>query len=130
MGSSAGIVSKWAYLPTKAINPTQKDRFVSHLGDETLLPREYIERLETQNRLPGKIETNVDGWGSHPWFDAWLAHLPPKKRDDLFQGTKERRRVLLDSVSIRESIIPHPMLPPDAETLAGHSRRGPRHHPY
>ncbi len=119
MGSSAGIVSMGAYLPASAINPTQKDRLASYLRDETLLPREYIEQLESQNRLPGKIETNFDGWASQPWFDAWLANMPPKKRDDPFQGTRERRRVPLDPVSVRESIIPHPMLPSDAETLAG-----------
>ncbi len=108
MGFSAGIVSMGAYLPAKAINPTQKYRLVSYLRDETILPGEYIEQLESQDRLPGKIETNYDGWESQPWFDAWLANLPPK-----------RQRVPLDPVSVRKSVIPHPMLPSDAETLAG-----------
>jgi 3-oxoacyl-[acyl-carrier-protein] synthase-3 len=119
MGSSVGIVSMGAYLPAKTIIPAQRQELVRYLRDQTHLPGEYIEQLESQNRFPGKIETNFEGWASQPWFDAWLAKLPPKKRGDPFQGTKERRRVPLDPVSVRESIIPHPMLPSDAETLAG-----------
>jgi len=119
MGSSAGIVSMGAYLPAKAVSPKIRDRLVSYLRNETLLPAEYVQQVESQDQLPGKIETNFDGWESQPWFDAWLANLPPKKREEPFQGTKERRRVPLDPVSVRESVIPHPMLPSDAETLAG-----------
>jgi 3-oxoacyl-[acyl-carrier-protein] synthase-3 len=69
--------------------------------------------------LPGRKETNYDGWESQPWFDAWLERLPPKKRDNPFQGAKERRRVPMDPVSIKKSLRPHPMLSSDAETLAG-----------
>ncbi|NJO70364.1 MAG: hypothetical protein HC830_14750 [Bacteroidetes bacterium] len=69
--------------------------------------------------LPGRIETNEEGWKNQPWFDAWVESLPPKKRADPFQGTKERRRVPSDPESLRKSLYPHPMLPSDAETLAG-----------
>ena len=119
MSISAGIISMGAYLPARRISPTQKAELTSYLRDETLLPGEYVEQIEAQERLPGTIETNEEGWAKHPWFETWLAKLPPKRRADPFQGTKERRRVPSDPLSLRESIVPHPMLPSDAETLAG-----------
>jgi 3-oxoacyl-[acyl-carrier-protein] synthase-3 len=119
MSISAGAISMGAYLPARRISLTQKAELTSYLRDETLLPREYVEQIEAQERLPGTIETNEEGWANRPWFEAWLATLPPKRRADPFQGTKERRRVPSDPLSLRESIVPHPMLPSDAETLAG-----------
>lgn len=119
MSISAGTTSMGAYLPARRISLTQKAELTSYLRDETLLPREYVEQIEAQERLPGTIETNEEGWAKRPWFEAWLATLPPKRRADPFQGTKERRRVPSDPLSLRESIVPHPMLPSDAETLAG-----------
>ena len=65
--------------------------------------------------MPGRIETNYDGWESRPWYES----LPPKKRKNPFQGARERRRVPMDPVSLKKSVHPHPMLSSDAETLAG-----------
>jgi 3-oxoacyl-[acyl-carrier-protein] synthase-3 len=115
----AGLISLGGYLPAKRIAESQIERLVSFLRTETLLGPGYIDRIDATGQLPGSIETNYDGWERQPWFEAWLENLPPKKRDDPFQGTKERRRVPLDPASLRESIIPHPMLPSDAETIAG-----------
>jgi 3-oxoacyl-[acyl-carrier-protein] synthase-3 len=115
----AGMVSMGGYLPAKEVKHKRRTELVEYLARETLLPREYVEQIEESGRLPGMIETNYDGWEKQPWFERWLAKLPANKRDDPFQGTRERRRVPLDPVSLRESIIPHPMLPSDAETLAG-----------
>jgi len=108
-----------AYLPAKEIGAERKAELVAYLREQTLLPGAYVEQIEAQGRLPGRIETNEDGWKSQPWFETWLKNLPAKKRADPFQGTKERRRVPLDPDSVRNSIVPHPMLPSDAETLAG-----------
>ena len=119
MASSAGIVSMGAYLPGTKINERLKRQLADYLKNKTRLPGEYIGKIEEEGQLPGQIETNDDGWERQPWFETWLAKLPPKKRADPFQGTKERRRVPLDPKSLRESIVPHPMLPSDAETLAG-----------
>jgi 3-oxoacyl-[acyl-carrier-protein] synthase III len=119
MSISAGIISMGAYLPAGKISLRQKTDLAGYLRDETLLPREYIEQIEAQRQLPGTIETNEEGWERKTWFEAWLANLPPRHRADPFQGTKERRRVPADPLSLRESIVPHPMLPSDAETLAG-----------
>jgi 3-oxoacyl-[acyl-carrier-protein] synthase-3 len=116
---SAGIVSMGAYLPAKKIPPARKTQLLEYLKDETLFPEEYVEQIYEQSQLPGRIETNYDGWERHRWFETWLSNLPENKKDDPFQGTRERRRVPLDPVSLRESVIPHPMLPSDAETLAG-----------
>ncbi|MFQ6120731.1 MAG: 3-oxoacyl-ACP synthase III family protein, partial [Methanosarcinales archaeon] len=80
---------------------------------------EYIDEIKNYGHLPGRIETNYEGWESQPWFQSWLEKLPYKKREDPFQGTKERRRVPLDPVSVRKSVIPHFMLSSDAETIAG-----------
>jgi 3-oxoacyl-[acyl-carrier-protein] synthase-3 len=119
MSIHAGLVSLGGYLPAKRITESQKERLVSFLRTETLLEPEYIDQIGITGQLPGSIETNYDGWERQPWFDTWIENLPPKKRDNPFQGTKERRRVPLDPASLRESIIPHPMLPSDAETIAG-----------
>jgi 3-oxoacyl-[acyl-carrier-protein] synthase-3 len=107
------------YLPAKEVPENKRKDLVDFLRKETLLYPEYIEAIESSGHLPGKIETNYDGWESQPWFENWLETLPPKKRDDPFQGTKERRRVPMDPVSLKNSIHPHPMLSSDAETLAG-----------
>ncbi len=119
MFSPVGIVSMGAYLPAKKISTEQKKTLSVYLREETLFPREYIEQIDNQNQLPGRIETNAEGWENQPWFETWLAKLPFNKRADPFQGTKERRRVPPDPASLRESVIPHPMLPSDAEALAG-----------
>src|SRR5262249_33745890 len=95
-----------------------KERLVKFLKNETFFHREYIEHIDKQDELPGTIETSYDGWARHPWFKTWLAKLPHNKRSNPFQGTKERRRVPPDPVSLVESVISHPMLPSDAETLA------------
>jgi 3-oxoacyl-[acyl-carrier-protein] synthase-3 len=119
MSLSAGIVAMGAYLPAKTLSGHGKVQLVKYLANETLLPPEFIEQIDNRGQLPGRIETNYEGWQNQPWFETWLRNLPPKKRDDPFQGTKERRRVPLDPVSLRESVIPHPMKPSDAETLSG-----------
>jgi 3-oxoacyl-[acyl-carrier-protein] synthase-3 len=119
MSISAGMISMGAYLPAKRVGHEQKVELTGYLRDETLLPREYVEQIDAQERLPGMIETNRDGWEIHPWFETWVSNLPPKQRTDPFRGAEERRRVPPDPRSLRESIIPHPMLPSDAETLAG-----------
>lgn len=108
-----------AYLPGGKIPAGSKQQLIDYLKKETLFPGEYIDLIDEEGQLPGHIETNYDGWERHPWFDTWLEKLPPKKRADPFQSTKERRRVPLDPKSLRDSIVPHPMLPSDAETLAG-----------
>lgn len=117
--SSAGLVAVNAYVPAKPLSAASARRLASYLREQTLLPHEYIEQLEAHGSLPGRIETNWDGWQSQPWFQTWLNSLPTKKRADPFAGAKERRRVPLDPASLRSSVVPHPMLSSDAETLAG-----------
>ena len=119
MSCAAGIISMGAYLPAHRLSLQRKNQLVKYLTNETLLQEDYVEQIDNDGQLPGKIESNHDGWEKQPWFETWLKNLPLKKRNDPFQGTKERRRVPLDPVSLRESVIPHPMLPSDAETLAG-----------
>lgn len=118
MTVNAGLISLGGYLPAKMMPESQKKRLVHFLKSDTLLPVEYIDHIGLTGRLPGNIETNDDGWRNQPWFEAWLKNLPKSKQREPFQGTKERRRVPLDPRSRRESLIPHPMLPSDAETLA------------
>ncbi len=108
-----------AYLPAKEVAENKRKTLVEFLRQETRLYPEYIDEIEQKGHLPGKIETNYDGWERQPWFQAWLEQLSPKKRSNPFQGAKERRRVPLDPVSMRKSVVPHPMLPSDAETIAG-----------
>lgn len=115
----SGIITMGAYLPGKEILKDDKQKLVAFLKSNTLLPSEYIDDIHQNDRLPGKVETNEEGWKNQPWYDAWVESLPPKKRENPFQGTKERRRVPLDPVSLKKSLVPHPMLPSDAETLAG-----------
>ena len=114
----AGLISLGGYLPAKDISKNQSHNLVKYLRRHTELNDEYINTIESTGKLPGSIETNYDGWESRPWFDAWVNSLPEKKQSNPFQGTKERRRVPLDPLSIKQSIIPHPMLPSDAETIA------------
>ncbi len=116
---NAGLISMGGFLPSKKYPDAKLPGLVRYLREETLLPEAYIRQLEESGHLPGTIETNFDGWESKPWFEAWLKSMPEKKRNDPFQGSKERRRVPMDPVSIRESVYPHPMLASDAETLAG-----------
>ncbi len=116
---NAGIKAMGAYLPARALEAETKVRLLKFLGRRTLLPEAYLQEIENNNRLPGRIESNYDGWQKQAWFDAWLANLPESKRSNPFQGSEERRRVPFDPASLKESIIPHPMLPSDAETLAG-----------
>ncbi len=116
---SAGLISMGAFIPGKTVAGFRRERLIAYLKNETLLHEAYIETIHTDSRLPGSVETNYDGWERHPWFPAWLANAPRKKQRDPFQGTKERRRVPFDPVSLVESVYPHPMLPSDAETLAG-----------
>ena len=115
----SGLIALGGYLPAKPVPQKRTPALIDFLEQETLLPREYVAALQQSGCLPGSIETNYDGWERHPWFQAWLERLPPQKRADPFQGTVERRRVPLDPLSERTSVIPHPMLPSDAETLAG-----------
>jgi 3-oxoacyl-[acyl-carrier-protein] synthase-3 len=115
----SGLIALGGYLPAKPVPPARLSELIDFLEQETFLPGEYVAELQQTGCLPGSIETNYDGWECHPWFPAWLERLPPKKRDDPFQGAVERRRVPLDPQSVRESALPHPMLPSDAETLAG-----------
>ena len=115
---SSGLISLGGYLPAKPVLTERLSTLVDFLEQETLLPREYVEALQRTSCLPGSIETNYDGWECHPWFPAWLERLPPQKRADPFQGTVERRRVPLDPLSERTSVVSYPMLPSDAETLA------------
>lgn len=116
---SAGLVSMGGYLPAKEVPENKRDQLVKFLKNETLLYPEYIDAIEAHGHLPGRMETNYDGWESQPWYESWLESLPPKKRKDPFQGARERRRVPMDPVSVRKSVHPHPMLSSDAETLAG-----------
>lgn len=115
----SGLITIGAYLPAKDIAPSEIARLVNFLRKHTLLPEEYIQTIELTGMLPGKVETNEEGWKNQPWYEAWVQSLPPKKRENPFQGTKERRRVPLDPESVKKSLIPHPMLPSDAETIAG-----------
>lgn len=116
---SAGLISLGSYIPGKPVPPNSREQLVALLRHDTLLYPEYIDAIAHHGHLPGTIETNDDGWGRQPWFQSWLEKLPPKKRAAPFQGTRERRRVPLDPVSVRQSMVPHPMLSSDAETLAG-----------
>ena len=116
---NAGLVSMGGYLPAKNISQSKVKTLINYLRENTLLPEEYVRMIEDTGCMPGSVENNYDGWESKPWFQAWVNNLPGKKKEDPFQGTKERRRVPMDPTSIRESVYPHPMLPSDAETLAG-----------
>ena len=117
--SSVGLISLGGYLPAKTLSEKQKNRLVDYLRNYTELNSEYIDFIESTGKLPGSVETNYEGWESQPWFEAWVKSMPEKKQANPFQGTKERRRVPMDPVSLKNSIIPHPMLPSDAETIAG-----------
>jgi len=99
---SAGIISMGGYLPAKEVPGSKQKQLVAFLKKETLLYPEYIHEIEEKGLLPGRIETNYDGWESQPWFDAWLEKLPPKKRENPFQGAKERRRVPMDPAVVGE----------------------------
>lgn len=115
---NAGLISMGGYLPAKPVPKNKKDDLVGFLRKETLLHHEYIDEIEETGNMPGRIETNYDGWESQPWFDEWVAQMPPKKQANPFQGAVERRRVPMDPVSIKKSVHPHPMISSDAETLA------------
>lgn len=115
----AGIISMGGYLPGKEVPADKVEALAEFLKKETLLYPEYVEEIEKTGNLPGRIETNYDGWESQPWYESWLSKLPPKKRENPFQGAVERRRVPMDPVSVKKSIHPHPMLSSDAETMAG-----------
>ncbi|HLP48330.1 MAG TPA: 3-oxoacyl-ACP synthase III family protein [Candidatus Kapabacteria bacterium] len=116
---SAGLISMGGYLPAKEVPENRRRELVEFLKKETQLYPEYIAEIQEKGHLPGRVETNYEGWESQPWFDAWLKNLSTKKREDPFQGTKERRLVPMDPISLKNSIIPHPMISSDAETLAG-----------
>lgn len=118
-GIPSGLVTMGAYLPAKELIYSDVPFLVKFLREKTLLPEAYIATIEHTGLLPGSVETNEMGWKNQPWYDAWVESLPPKKRENPFQGTKERRRVPLDPVSLKKSLVPHPMMPSDAETLAG-----------
>jgi 3-oxoacyl-[acyl-carrier-protein] synthase III len=117
--SKAGLVSLSAFLPAKKLTSSFSSKLVQFLDSHTLLPKDYINFIRENETLPGSVETNEDGWISKPWYQAWLNSLSEKKQKDPFQGTEERRRVPLDPASVSNSIYPHPMLPSDAETIAG-----------
>jgi len=114
----SGIISMGGYLPAKEVPESKRKELTKFLRRETLLYPEYIDEIEKTGCLPGRIETNYEGWESQPWYETWLSNVPPKKRDNPFEGRNERRRVPMDPVSIKQSITPHPMLSSDAETLA------------
>ena len=115
---NTGLISMAAYLPAKPLEASMVKALSIFLKQQTRLPGEYIEEMEKTGRMPGRIETNYEGWESQPWYETWLKSLSPKKQADPFQGTKERRRVPEDPLSLRESIYSHPMLPSDAEVIA------------
>lgn len=115
----AGIVSLSGYLPGTELSCSQAEKLSVYLRENTRLNPEYVSMIEQECKLPGFIETNYDGWISQPWYEAWVNQLPEKKRKDPFQGAEERRRVPNDPISVRTSTHPHPMLPSDAETIAG-----------
>lgn len=116
---SVGLISLGGYLPAKELKEDQVEKLVKYLRKHTNLHEWYINEIESTGKLPGDIETNYDGWESKPWYDAWVKSLPEKKQANPFQGTTERRRVPMDPGSVKESVVPHPMLPSDAETIAG-----------
>jgi 3-oxoacyl-[acyl-carrier-protein] synthase III len=116
--SKAGFISLSAYLPAKKLSASFAAKLVRFLQTHTLLPNEYVNYIKENQELPGKIETNDEGWKNQPWYNAWVNSLSEKKQKDPFQGAVERRRVPQDPVSVRNSIHPHPMLPSDAETIA------------
>ena len=115
---NTGLISMAAYLPANKLEDSMVTALTDFLHSQTLLPEAYIKEIEETGCLPGRVETNYDGWESQPWFETWLKSLSPKKQADPFQGTCERRRVPMDPVSVKESIYPHPMLPSDAEVIA------------
>ncbi len=119
MAVNAGLTAMGAYLPGKSLESSYSRRLAEFLRKQTVLPKEYIDEIESESKLPGQIESNFEGWQSQPWYESWLSSLPESKRLDPFQGTCRRRRVPLDPISYKESLIPHPMLASDAETLAG-----------
>jgi 3-oxoacyl-[acyl-carrier-protein] synthase III len=116
---AAGLIAIGGYLPAHPVPREKQRRLTEFLRRETPLARAYIDPIEQEGRLPGRVETNEQGWSGQPWYQAWLESLPEKKRSDPFAGAKERRRVPLDPTSVATSIHPHPMLSSDAETLAG-----------
>jgi 3-oxoacyl-[acyl-carrier-protein] synthase III len=117
--NNVGLISLGGYLPGKKIPEKQKKMLVDYLRAHTHLHEDYISGIEDSSKLPGYLESNHDGWESKPWYETWVKSLPEKKRLNPFQGTEYRRRVPMDPVSIKESVIPHPMIPSDAETIAG-----------
>jgi 3-oxoacyl-[acyl-carrier-protein] synthase-3 len=120
MEKSVGLISMGSYIPAKEILGEKKDKLVKFLREKTLLKKEYIDMIDSTEKLPGEIITNFDGWEKEPWFETWVSKLPSRKRDeDPFSGTKERRFVPMDPDSLKDSIVPHPMLASDAETLSG-----------
>lgn len=119
MELTVGLISLAGYHPGSDFEPRMVPELVDFLRNKTIFPEAYIEEIERSGKQPGKIETNYDGWESQPWFEAWVKSLPPKQQENPFRGTKERRRVPMDPTSLRESVQPHPMLPSDAEVLAG-----------
>lgn len=119
MSGAVGLIGMGLYLGAKPIKGRRKGALIDFMKEETLVPDEYIRQIDSADALPGSIETNFEGWQRHSWFEKWLEQLPANKKGDPFQGTVERRRVPLDPQSLSESIIPHPMLPSDAETIAG-----------
>lgn len=119
MFNPVGLISLGGYIPAKKISKEYKDKILHFLDAETLINKHYLNSIDDEDKLPGTVETNYEGWIKQPWYDEWVKNLPPKKQENPFQGSKERRRVPMDPISIKESVIPHPMLPSDAETLAG-----------
>lgn len=116
--TDAGLIGMGGFLPAKPVPENQIDKLVGFLRKETLLYHEYVDQIAKTGCLPGKIETNYDGWESQPWYDEWVSRLPVKKQANPFQGAVERRRVPLDPMSVKKSLHAHPMLSSDAETLA------------
>lgn len=106
------------YLPGKDVPKNKMDRFINFLETTDLHP-DYIRMIKETERMPGKSESNEEGWMNQPWYEEWFNRLPEKKKEDPFKGTEFRCRVPMDPVSEKKSMHPHPMLSSDAETIAG-----------
>ena len=72
---SAGLISLGGYVPAKEVPKKQQNPLVDFLRSETLLHADYIAEINDSGHLPGKIETNYDGWESQPWFQGWVKKL-------------------------------------------------------
>lgn len=98
MNKNAGLISMGGYLPGKDVPENKMDRFINFLETTDLHP-DYIQMIKETKRMPGKSESNEEGWISQPWYEEWFNRLPEKKKEDPFKGTEFRCRVPMDPVS-------------------------------